>query len=381
MPTGGNVSMTSTVEIVPTCAPELTLVVPTFNEQQNIEPLLSKLDAVLRDARWEIIFVDDDSTDGTPLQIEESARGRPNVRLIRRIGRRGLSTAVIEGALSSMAQFIAVMDADMQHDERVLPAMLTTLRTGNYDLLVGTRYSNGGSIGQWSRDRAQMSMIATRVAQMITGVSLSDPMSGFFMITRAALDRAIRRLSGQGFKILLDIATSAQPPLRIAEQPYEFKSREFGESKLDALVAIEFGTLLLDKLIGRWIPVRFLLFVAVGTAGLVVHMTILATLINVVGSTFTFSQSVAAVTSMVFNFFVNNILTYRDQRLKGAKQLAIGLLTFMAVCSFGAMANIGIASFVFEQRHSWWLAGLAGVVIGAVWNYAATSVFTWRAAR
>jgi dolichol-phosphate mannosyltransferase len=358
--------------------PELTVVLPTFNECQNVEPLLRKLENALAHVSWEAVFVDDDSNDGTPSQIVQSASPRSNVRIIRRIGRRGLSTAVVEGALSSMADYIAVMDADMQHDEAVLANMLTTLRSGKYDLVVGTRYAEGGGVGQWASGRIAISRFATRLAQSFTGVKISDPMSGFFMITRKSFETIVRRLSGQGFKILLDIATSSPTPLRIAEQPFTFKVREFGESKLDALVALEFVSLLLDKAAGGFVPLRFLLFVAVGGLGLAVHMAVLATALNLFGVAFAAAQGFATIVAMVSNFFMNNFLTYRDRRLKGTKQLCFGLLSFMAVCGLGALANVGIATMVFHQNYSWWLAGLAGVLVGAVWNYAATSVFTWR---
>jgi dolichol-phosphate mannosyltransferase len=360
---------------------ELTVVLPTFNERDNVAVIISKLEQALKGIDWEVVFVDDDSRDGTPIHIEQAARDRQNVRIIRRIGRRGLSTAVIEGAQSSMAPYIAVMDADLQHDETVLPKMLNALRSGLYELVAGSRYCEGGGVGEWSRNRVMISALATRAAKMATGIEMSDPMSGFFMITRPAFERVVRRLSTQGFKILLDIAASASPPLRVAEIPYQFRARQFGESKLDSMVAIEYVMLLLDKLIGHIVPVRFLLFAGVGGMGLILHMFVLATLIHGAGIRFAVAQSLATVSAMVFNFFVNNFLTYRDRRLAGARQLALGLLSFLVVCSLGAFANVGVANFLFDEKYSWWLSGLAGVLVGAVWNYAVTSVFTWRIAK
>jgi dolichol-phosphate mannosyltransferase len=356
--------------------PELTIVLPTFNEQKNIEPMLRRIEAVLNGVRWDVVFVDDESRDGTVQQIFSSANGRRNVRIIRRIGRRGLSTAVVEGALSSMANYIAVMDADMQHDETVLPNMLDMLRSNQFDLVVGTRYQEGGGTGDWSPMRIRISRFATRIAQTLTGVKLTDPMSGYFMITRTAFESVVRRLSGQGFKILLDIATSSSSPLRIAEQPFHFRSRQFGESKLDTLVAVEFGSLVIDKLLGKFIPPRFVMFAMVGGIGLLLHMTILAFFVSF--ASFSAAQTTATVLAMFFNFMINNQLTYRDRRLKGVRQLTLGLLSFIAACSVGAFANVGIAVFVFEHQYSWWLSGLAGVAVGAVWNYAVTSVFTWK---
>jgi dolichol-phosphate mannosyltransferase len=360
---------------------EITIVLPTFNEVENVEPILKKIDAALPNVAWEVVFVDDNSKDGTPHAIIAAAENRPNVRIVRRIGRRGLSSAVVEGALTSMAPYIAVMDADMQHDETILKEMLSALRAGAADLVVGTRYTEGGGVGEWSRKRLAASQIATKMARIVTRTKLSDPMSGFFMITREAFEGVVTRLSGQGFKILLDIVASSEKPLRVAEKAYNFKPRQFGESKLDSLVAIEYLLLLVDKMFGHLVPARFILFAAVGGVGLLVHMAILATCFQALGIRFTASQSTATVLAMTFNFFVNNFLTYHDQRLKGPKQLFIGLFSFYAVCSLGAVANVGIANYMFTNLYSWWLAGVAGVIIGAVWNYAVTSVFTWRVAK
>lgn len=360
---------------------ELTIVLPTFNEAQNIAPILQRLDAALRGVAWEAVFVDDDSSDGTAASVRAAAASFQNARLIRRIGRRGLSSAVIEGALSSMAPYIAVMDADMQHDEALLAHMLADLRAGACDIVIGTRYADGGGVGDWSGRRMSMSRLATALAHRITGTKLSDPMSGYFMITREALDGAVRRVSGRGFKILLDIIASAPAPLRVRERPYEFRERQFGDSKLDSAVALEYLLLLLDKTTGRYVPTRFVMFAAVGGVGVVWHMAVLALANQALLLPFAFSQSAATVTAMTFNFFLNNALTYRDRRLKGARELFRGLLSFYAVCSLGAVANVGIASVMFTNHYSWWLAGIAGTLVGAVWNYAAASVFTWRGAR
>lgn len=359
---------------------ELTIVLPTFNEAANIAPVLARLDDALAGVAWEAVFVDDDSRDGTAEAVCAAVARHPNARIIRRIGRRGLSTAVVEGALSSLAPFIAVMDADMQHDESLLTAMLTDLRGGQYDLIIGSRYAEGAGLGDWSRERARMSRFATKLAHWATKTPLTDPMSGYFMITRPAFESVVRNLSGQGFKILLDIVASAKTPLRIRERAYEFRQRQFGASKLDSAVAFEYVLLLMDKTIGRYVPVRFFLFAAVGGLGLVCHMSVLALTNQGLGWAFPASQATATMTAMTFNFFVNNFLTYRDRRLKGLKNIFLGLLSFYAVCGFGAVANVGIASFMFSSHYSWWLAGVAGTLVGAVWNYAATSIFTWRKA-
>ncbi len=358
-------------------APELTLVIPTLNERENIAPLLERLELVLAGTRWEVIFVDDDSRDGTPEEVREIGRIDPRVRCLHRIGRRGLSTACIEGILASTSPYIAVMDADLQHDEVLLPAMLSTLREEPYDLVIGSRYVQGGGIGHWDSTRANISGFATKLSRMICKAEIADPMSGFFMLKREVFERAVRKLSGQGFKILLDLMASSPQPPRFKELPYEFRQRRYGESKLDTMVAWEFGMLLADKLVGHVIPVRFALFALIGGLGLIVHLATLWTGLTLAGFSFIVAQTVATMVAMTSNFFLNNLFTYRDQRLKGLR-LIRGLLSFYLICSVGAVANVGLAAFFYNWRQIWWLAGVAGVIVGSVWNYAVSSVFTWK---
>ena len=357
--------------------PSLSIIVPTFHESGNVEELVRRLDSVLKGLAWEVVFVDDDSPDGTADLVRAVSMIDSRVRCVQRIGRRGLSSACIEGILATSAPFIAVMDADLQHDERVLPEMLRLLRNDNLDIVVGSRYVQGGSVGEWQNERAAMSRFATKLSRLVVRADLRDPMSGYFMLRREVFMKTIRRLSSIGFKILLDIFASAPTPLKFREVPFEFRARFSGESKLDSVAMWDYGVLLLDKLVGHIVPVRFVMFSIVGVFGLGIHLLVLAASIE--GALFTFeaAQTTATIAAMTANFVFNNYLTYRDKRLKGY-QLLRGLLTFYAACGLGALANIGVASYVFAHNYSWWLSGIAGVAIGAVWNYAATSLFTWR---
>jgi dolichol-phosphate mannosyltransferase len=366
----------STMEWVSRETAELAIIVPTLNERANIAPLVELLDTALKGARWEVIFVDDDSRDGTPDEVREVARRDARVRCVQRIGRRGLSTACIEGMLATAAPYVAVMDADLQHDETLLPKMLETLRSGAWDIVVGSRHVAGGGLGEWSQSRANISSFATRLSRFICKAEIADPMSGFFMIRREVFQNAVRRLSGQGFKILLDLLASSPQPLRLKELPYVFRPRRHGESKLDTLVAWEFMMLLADKLVGHLVPVRFALFALIGGLGLVVHMAILRIALTALDSDFTAAQTIAAVVAMTSNFFLNNLFTYRDQRLKGWRLLR-GLASFYVICSVGVVANVGIGQYLFAAHHAWWIAGIAGIVIGSVWNYVVSSIFTW----
>jgi dolichol-phosphate mannosyltransferase len=333
------------------------------------------LDRVLTGIEWEVIFVDDNSSDGTADEITELARQDWRIRIIRRFSRRGLSSAVIEGALASTSPVIAVIDADLQHDESRLPALFEAVANGGADLAVATRFADGGSIGRWDRRRSRMSRFATRLADLVLKSRVTDPMSGFFAINRDALLAAAPHLSSVGYKVLLDLIASSSAPLRVAEVGYTFRDRLHGESKLDSAVLLDYGELLLDKLIGRWIPVKLIMFGAIGMLGIFVHLSLLA-LALASSLSFAVSQAVAVIGAMTFNFSLNNIFTHRDRRLTGTHWLT-GLLTFYLVCSLGAVGNVGVGSLVYEQISTWWLAGLAGAVVGSVWNYVASSWLTW----
>lgn len=356
---------------------ELSVVIPTFNERDNVVPLVERLASALAGINWEAIFVDDDSTDGTAEHVREVALRDPRIRCILRIGRRGLSSACIEGMLSSAAPYLAVMDADLQHDEALLPKMLQTLKNEDVDIVVGSRYGEGGGVGDWDKSRVLISRFASHLSRLVVKADLSDPMSGFFMLRREAFRSVVRRLSGLGFKLLLDIFASAPRPLRFRELPFTFRSRHAGESKLDTMVSLEYVLLLLDKLIGHIVPVRFFLFASVGGVGLAVHLIILALAYKTVSLEFEVSQAVATLVAMTHNFWLNNLITYRDMRLRGLAFVR-GLLSFYVICSLGAVANVGVASFLFRLENIWWIAGIVGALVGAVWNYAVSSVYTWR---
>lgn len=360
----------------PATAPiELSVIVPVFNEAANVPRMVARLRDVLAGIAWEVIFVDDHSPDGTARIARSIAATDHRVRIIERIGRRGLSTAVIEGFLASAAPVFAVIDGDMQHDEGLLPAMLATINDG-HDLVVGSRYVSGGGVGEWDDTRVNASRFATRAANLVLKTPISDPMSGFFAIRREAFEAALPRLSGSGFKILLDLAVSSPRALSIVELPYTFRTRELGESKLDIMVMVEFAELLADKSIGRYVPVKLLMFLAVGALGLGVHLGVLGS-VYAAGARFAVAQAIAVGVAMVFNFALNNVFTYRDRRLKGWR-FVTGLLSFAAVCSVGAVASVGIGNYVHDMDNAWWVSGIAGAIVGAVWNYAATSFVTWR---
>jgi dolichol-phosphate mannosyltransferase len=360
----------------PRSGPELTVVVPTYKEVDNIVEVVERLRQSLLGISWEVMFVDDDSPDGTSEAVRELARIDHRVRLLQRIDRRGLSSACVEGMLASASPYLAVMDADLQHDERLLPRMLQELRATDIDIVIGSRYVAGGTIGDFAGSRADMSRLATWLSRILVPATLADPMSGFFMFRREVFMSVNRRLSAMGFKLLVDLFASSPRPLRFLELPYAFRMRRVGESKLDTTAVWDFALLLMDKTIGHVVPARFLSFTLVGLLGVAIHLLILGIALKELHSSFATGQAIATGAAMVMNFTINNAVTYSDQRLRGWRWMR-GLLSFVAVCSVGALANVGVASYVFRWRAAWIPAALAGILVSAVWNYVATSVFTW----
>jgi dolichol-phosphate mannosyltransferase len=359
---------------------ELAVVIPTYNEKENVPVVLSALARALYDVDWEVIIVDDDSPDGTAESVREMAATNPRIHVIERIGRRGLSSACIEGMLSTSAPYIAVIDADMQHDETVLPKMLEKIRDEHLDLVVASRNLASGGMGEFSRGRVWLSNMGNRVSRLVCHCDISDAMSGFFVIDRHFFQEIVHRLTGSGFKILVDILASSRRPVRVAEVPYRFRNRARGESKLDVNVELEYLFLLIDKMIGNYVPTRFVLFVLVGSLGMMIHLSTLALLYAVAKESFIVAQTAATVAAMTFNFLLNNIVTFRDRRLRGWRLLT-GLLTFYVACSLGALMNVSFAEFLHRQAIPWYVAGVSGTAISSVWNYGVNTILTWRRSR
>jgi dolichol-phosphate mannosyltransferase len=363
------------------CGVEFAVVLPTYNERENIGPVLGRLEAALDSIAggmgWEIVFVDDDSPDGTAEVVCEYARRDPRVRLVHRVGRRGLSSACIEGILATTANFIAVMDADLQHDESILPKMLERLREEPLDVVIGTRNALGGSMGQFSKKRVLLSQVGNAISQAVCRCAPSDPMSGFFVVRRSFFLEVVSRLQGNGFKILVDMLSSSERPVRFGEVGYTFRKRTYGKSKLDVNTAIEYLFLVLNKAMGGVVPVRFAMFALVGATGVLAHLGCLAVLLFGLHMKFLTAQAIASFVAMTENFFLNNLITYRDRKLRGVR-LVSGLLSFYVACSFGAWANVVFARALLSGGAKWYLAGLAGIVLSSVWNYSINNLFTWQ---
>jgi dolichol-phosphate mannosyltransferase len=316
----------------------LSLILPTFNEALNIPLLVPKILDVLKGQKAEIIIVDDNSPDRTWDVARKLTGAYPELRIIRRIGRRGLSSAVIEGFLAANGDTLMVMDADGQHDLHLLPVLAEAI-TGNsapgngrsqdgnkrekYDIAIGSRYVSGGSVGEWDERRFALSRMATRLAQKLCTVQVADPMSGFFALSRKTFEAALPNLNPKGFKILLDLLVHAPAGTTATEIPFTFSKRLHGESKLSRRVQLEFLEYLYDVTMGRYIPMTLLKYMAVGLIGVAVHLltylaaeTFLpATSLDVLGFSLPLVLGIEA--AIIFNFWLNNAWTFKEARLRG----------------------------------------------------------------
>ena len=359
-------------------SPILSVIVPTFREAANVPVLFERLKTALAGLPWEMIVVDDNSPDGTYDVAFAIAKRDPRLRCLRRVNRSGLAGAVIEGWLSSSADFVAVIDGDLQHDEAILPKMYAALAADDGDLAIGTRIPDETQPKGLSPARQALSDLGAWFFRRIAGVSVSDPMSGFFMTRREIVAKLAPTLSPDGFKILVDVVLTSGGNLRIVETPYVFRQRLAGESKLSPLVGLDFLGLVAHHATGGVLPTRFLLFALIGGVGLGVHLVALSAIVASFGLVdFNAAQIVATIAAMASNFALNNEITYRSMRYRGFGMIK-GFCIFAVLCSVGAIANINIASWLFRSRGVWWAAGLAGALIGVVWNYAASNTFVWR---
>ena len=360
---------------------KLSVVVPTFNESANVPEMVRRLGETLCDIPWEVIFVDDASPDGTADVVRSLAREDRRVRLISRHNRRGLASAVVEGALAASAEIVAVMDGDLQHDESVLPEMYRKVADNEAEIVSASRFlREDGADGLSSDTRVAISNTGIRLSNAMFKLDMTDPLTGFFVVRRSVVRRALPDLSELGFKVLMDLVISAKPRPRVAEVPFKFRSRVHGESKLDNRVMYDFFLFFVEKKIARVLPLpaRFLSFAFVNSIGILVHLAVLVPLVSLAGAAFATGQFLATLVAMFFNYAVNNLVTYRDRQLKGAN-FYFGFIVFGVLCSLGVLANVGVSTVLHRDYPQivYLLPAVAGALITVVWNYVATQAFVW----
>ena len=360
----------------------LSIITPTFNESKNVKPFIQAIRKELKSFKdYEVIFVDDNSIDKTYAVVKDLSKIYKNIRCIRRVGRRGLSSAVIEGSLSSSADLLLIMDADLQHDEKKIIQMIRIQKEYDLDMVVGSRFLRKKFTTGLSKKRTLISKFANWLASKISGVKLTDPMSGFFLIKREIIDQQAPKLTGLGFKILLDIFSSSKNKIKYKEIDFHFKPRQFGESKLSPLIIWEYILLLWEVKLGWLIPARFMSFCLIGGTGVINHLFILYLLKNL-DTKFWVAQCFATFSAMTGNFFLNNLLTYRDRKKRGFDAIK-ALFIFYITCGLGAVANVGIANTLYlgkinEITFTWYISGVVGALVGAIWNFLMSSLITWR---
>ena len=357
----------------------VSIVLPTYNERGNIEPLLAQLLPLQQHYNLEILVVDDDSADGTAELVRQLAHREPRLRLIRRVGRSGLASAIKEGLLDATGDVALVMDSDGQHEPASVRRAIDTLVQSELDLVIGSRFHPEAEILGLSGRRERGSSWANASARFsLPGryAHLSDYMSGFFALRLEPLLPLIRAVDVNGFKFLYELLAVSRGALATAEVPLSFQPRSYGSSKLDLAIFWDFLISILHSLSLRLLPRRAISFGLVGVSGVAVQL--LATqLLMAAGLGFEQALPFAVVVAASSNYLINNALTFRFQRLKGLALLR-GLLKFLLVASLPVLANVGLASAFYSlvARDTLW-AQLAGILVVFVWNYAASSRFVW----
>jgi len=359
--------------------PTLSIVVPTYNEKDNILKILEKLNLALNSITHEIIFVDDNSPDGTSAVIKDCIKNSSKIRLIHRIGRKGLAGAVIEGVFAANADLVAVMDCDLQHDESKLLDMINLFSKNNsLDIVIGSRFTETGGISEeaFSKMRELGSKATTLIIKKVLNIDSTDPLSGFFMVKKESFLKSSESLQTQGFKVLADFLATSRNNIKIKEIGYKFKNRTAGQSKMGLLTALELVGLVLSQILKGKVSIRFILFCMVGLSGIFVQLLVTGFAMLLINQ-FPTSQTLGIVAAMTSNYFLNNVITFQERKLKSL-DLIRGLFSFYLICSLGAFTNIAIATYVFGFTSNWLIASFIGACFGAVWNFTLTSIFTWK---
>lgn len=357
--------------------PRVSVVICTLDEHEAIGGVLDAVSADLAGVAHEIIVVDDSLDDATAQVVLARARVLQGIRLIRRDGAGGLASAAIAGWDAARGETLAVMDGDGQHDPRLIRRMLERMAEAPADVVVASRYLDDKGSGL-TGFRHWGSRAGVAVSSLLLGLRLADPLSGCFLMTRAWYETVRPRLSGLGFKILIDVVASDRRRPRLLQVPTALRARVGGVSKLDLRVVFDLAALLVEKRTGGALSARMTQFLFVGLTGLLVHLMVLSTG-RALGAPFWLGQSGAIFLAMSWNFMLNNGLTFRDRRLHG-RALWQGLASFYLACLGGAAVSEVAGAGLHALDVPWYAAGVAGALLGAFWNYRAVQRLTWRPA-
>lgn len=360
----------------------LSLILPTYNERESLPTLIPRITEILRGTEYEIIVVDDDSPDRTWEVARELSRKHERLHVIRRVGRLGLSSAVIEGFLAAKGDVFVVMDADGQHDAALLPRIAAAAEE-NKGIAMGSRYMEGGSVGNWEGFRAFVSRLGGSLAIWLCKVKVTDPMSGFFAISRRTFEEVLPRLNPKGFKILLDLLVHVPSGTNVSELPFSFGKRLLGESKFSAQVRMQYLEFLYDATVGRFIPLTLVKYCAVGALGVAVNLSAYMTVTLLLRESPQYglfpTPLVAGIeAAIVFNFLLNNAWTFSHAKLRGWGAVT-GFVKYNGVCAFGALANVAVTAFLFRGGMTAIGSIAIGAFVGMIWNYTIGKLFTWNA--
>ena len=376
--------------------PTVSVISPTYCEVDNVEPLIAALGAALEGIDYEIIIVDDDSPDRTWERVQQVARSDDRVRVIRRFGDPGLSQAVLAGMAASSGEVIAVIDADGQHDERALPRMIEQITSDSADIVIGTRAADGGSYGDWSNSRRLVSWVATLIARVLLRVPVTDPMSGFFAVSRSTYDELGPTINPRGFKILLEFV-GRRRRLRISEVGYTFRNRTHGETKMSPSVIRSYLLAVIELRAGHQVKGEFVLYALVGVTGVAVNLVVFS-IAEAIGlpnfrtgisswiDPVEWSVLLGVQASIIWNFALNNTFTFWERRFS-RRQLPFGFALFEVFSVLGLVINLGV--FQFLQSTGWgfdlvgrepsrYLHHIAGLLVALVGNYFLNVNYTWR---
>ena len=359
----------------------ISIVIPTFNEVKNIIPLLKNLTVLVKDFEYEIIVVDDDSPDGTSNVVNKYMKSNKSIKLITRIGRSGLSSAIKEGLIFAQGKYLLVLDGDGQHHPSFILDMLEKIKKNKSDIVIGSRFLNTSKLEGLSNKRSLGSKFANKLARISLHknyAKLTDYLSGCFCLEKEMTKKYIRKIEINGFKFLYELLSLSKGNLDVLEVPLLFKERRFGNSKLDIAIVWDFIISILHNLTLRLLPRRAISFGLVGISGVFVQLFITSFLVEIFLIDFYNALPFAVISAATSNFLINNQVTFRSERLKNLS-LLIGLLKFLIVASLPVIANVGIATAIYKYISAdTFIAQIAGIAIVYAWNYLASSSFVWK---
>ena len=359
----------------------ISIVIPTFNEAENIIPLLKNLTLLVSHFEYEIIVVDDDSPDGTSDEVSKYMKSNKRIKLITRIGRSGLSSAIKEGLIFAQGKYLLVLDGDGQHHPSFVLDMLEQIRKSKSDIVIGSRFLNNSRLEGLSNKRSLGSKIANKLARISLHKNfskLTDYLSGCFCLEKEMTKKYIRKIEINGFKFLYELLSLSKGKLAVHEVPLIFKQRRFGNSKLDIAIVWDFLISIIHNLTLRLLPRRAISFGMVGISGVFVQLFITSFLVEIFLIDFYNALPFAVISAATSNFLINNQLTFRSDRLRNLG-LVVGLLKFLIVASLPVIANVGITTAIYKYISAdTFISQIAGIAIVYAWNYLASSSFVWK---